>query len=122
MSRHPNVMIQLVLTPLDREFNFYSYFGWALPLEEEEEFELEQTIGDHDYYVTVFTESNEGFDDNWQINGEEGQIIIHRMLTGDYGDTVTFDELVGFVNDMSTWIASHSAHFGWEVRIGANYW
>lgn len=121
MSRHPNVMIQLVLIPLDREFNFYSYFGWALPLEEEES-ELEQTIGDHDYHVTVFTDDDDTYNENWQIQGDYGQIIIHRMLTGDYGDTITFDELVGFVNDLSAWIASHSAHFGYEIRIGANHW
>lgn len=134
MGRHPNVMLQLVLTPLQPNFDVFAHFGWPKP-PEGESFGEEEAQYDFDirvslnpaapeYTASVFTDDTDEYNEDWQFNGESGQVILHRYLTYDYGDTINFERLVEEVNVLASWIARENigAYFSFETRIGANYW
>lgn len=117
-------MLQLVLKPKDPDFNARKFFQ-APPLDDTEGDEdgddgFEVVISGRSYTATVFDE--EEYDDGYQIEGKEGQIVLHEYLTYGYGETVEFSEVVRLVNNLRAWADDRSMIFDHSVRIGANYW
>lgn len=78
-------------------------------------------IGGRSYTVSVMEED---YDQDMQISGEEGQIVLHDFLTYGYGERLSLDALNMAIEELQHWAmqASKRHHCAYEISIGANYW
>lgn len=76
-------------------------------------------IGNHAYYTIVM---EEGYDESWQISGEEGDLIIFDLVTYGYGEDISWDDLNKRVEDIKSWAYQPSRNLEYTISVSANYW
>lgn len=119
MSTHPNVILMAVLTPdnLTRKTarDILANSILAIPNE------TDVKVGNTKYYMLIMeSDYNEGM----QIGAHEGDIVFHKHVTYDYGESILWSDLEKLKLELETWATEKSKLFNctYEIRIGANYW
>lgn len=78
-------------------------------------------IGADDFRMLVM-ESD--YDEGDQIGAPEGSIIVFRLVTYGYGESLSWQELDTMRAPLDAWATEAGTKHGFkhEIRIGANHW
>ncbi len=117
MSTHPNTILMVALKPdgLTRKTLR------DILAEGDTRVEDDVKIGEN-YYHTLAMES--GYDEGYQISGDEGDVIIFNMITYGYGRKIAWEELEAEKNVLEEWAKQicERHHCTYQIFVTANYW
>jgi hypothetical protein len=90
-------------------------------LGEEEDHDDQVKVGSNEYNLKVM-ESD--YDEDWQISGKEGQILVFDLVTYGYGEDITWEELEKYKAELTEWATPLASkyHFTFQFSVSANYW
>lgn len=118
MSTHPNAILKLTLKPDDLARKTYrEVLGERGVTASDDRIK----IGENDYNILVL---EDGWHDDWQIGGDEGDIIVFAMVTYGYGTTILWDKLEAQKNALEAWAKTICEYFKCtsKIEVTANYW
>lgn len=120
MSSHPNVILQVNITPdgLSRKTmrNIMEAYRGETGEEEDtitiEGNEYDAIIMESDYYEPS------------QLSAKEGDLVFYDLVTYGFGETIQWDDLAAMKEALETWAKEVCAKFSckYEIHVGANYW
>jgi hypothetical protein len=118
MGTHPNAILMSVIKPdgLTRKTLRDILAESETPIDD-----LYITIGGEDYRALVM---EEGYDGNYQISADEGDIVLFDFITYGYGETIEWAELENKKADLEQWsIGICERHnCSYKIVVTANYW
>lgn len=121
MSSNPNVILMVRLTPSDLSRKTMR----KIFEESKQEFPNETTrdiLIAGDTYHAIIMEID--YDESWQISGKEGDLIFFDLVTYDYGDSISWNELQSKKESLEQWAQDICERFNcsYEIAVSANYW
>lgn len=60
------------------------------------------------------------FDEDNQISGEEGDLIIFDLVTYGYGEEIGLDDLLRRAGDVGSWCKANALDY--RISVTANHW
>lgn len=77
----------------------------------------ELCIGGECYNTCVMEDT---YDEDNQISGEEGDLIVFDQVTYGYGEDISWPDLCSRVDALVAWASQH--HLEHAVSVSSNYW
>lgn len=117
MSTHPNVILLLVLKPDDLARKTYRGILEDAGIDDDNQLK----IGADEYFIRVM---EGGYDEDFQISADEGDIIVFDMITYGYGERKAWSDLIAQKAALDEWAAAvcQKHNCTASVFITANYW
>jgi len=120
MGTHPNVILQVNITPNGLTRKTLKGIREAYPESEycdEDQFK----IGGVDYQVVVMASD---YYESSQISAKEGDLVFFDLVTYGYGKNIVWGDLEARKAALEEWAKEVCEKFScsFEVRVGANYW
>jgi hypothetical protein len=118
MSTHPNTILLLIVKPdgLTRRT-----LRDILAETDTDQDDLYIKINGEDYRALVM---EDGYNDDYQITAEEGDIVFFDFVTYGYGDVIEWDKLEKRKSDLEEWAIGicerHNCTY--KIVVTANYW
>ena len=123
MSIHPNAMLLLTITPDGLARQAMRAIRAEHPVVDDKEIvdDDEIMIGALPYKSMVMEST---FDEDYQISGEEGDLIFWQFLTYGAGEQIDWETLVAQHAVLDAWAQDICArhHGTYRISISANYW
>lgn len=118
MSSHPNVMLQLVLTPDNLARKTYRAILDGEGISDDDD---EIKINGTGYRHKVMEDD---YDDDNQISAKEGDIVIFDLVTYGYGEKIEWQDLEARKTDLEAWATTicDKHQCSQTIFITANYW
>ena len=119
MSTHPNVILLCRLKPDDLSRKTLRSIRVEMGVGEDDDADFK--IGEGSYHVQIM-ESD--YDEDWQIGGDEGDILVFDLVTYGYGESITWDKLTAQKAELDEWAKKICEKFScsYTVVVTANYW
>ena len=118
MSSHPNTILLLALTPDNLTRKTYRNICNESGIDCDDDYLV---IGDNSYQVLIM-ESD--YDNNYQIQAREGDIVVFDHVTYGYGRVVSWEDLEKQKKSLEDWAIGicerHNCTY--KIFVTANYW
>jgi len=121
ISIHPNVILMAILTPDGLSRKTYRAILGEHVSKDAIEGETDVTIAGEKFHTHVF---EDGYDEGWQIAGNEGDIAVLDLVTYGYGEKIAWDELVKRKAELEEWARQVCEKYtcSFRIYVSANYW
>jgi len=118
MSVHPNTMLMAHLSPDDLPRRTFL----AIPAEAGAGLDDPRVKIEGDaYHLSLM----DGYDEEFQITAESGEIVLMDMVTYGYGEHVAWDKLEAQKRRLEAWLVEACQRHrcgAFRISVGANYW
>jgi hypothetical protein len=120
MSMHPNTLLLAVLKPLDDNVDSFEIMKKYFSSGEDENYGY-VTIKQKDYTCKQLID---GYDEDYQIEVDEGDIVLFTMVTYGYADKTPWNAVKKQELYLSDWLFSvrKEINCSYEIYLTANMW
>jgi hypothetical protein len=114
MSTHPNAILGVRLIPDGTTRKVYRALTGDDP-------DRDVKIGPNRYHVIAMEDD---YDESFQIQAKEGDVVLLNYLTYGYGVTITWDKVQAQKDELEAWakVAAEEHQCAYEIFVTANYW
>jgi hypothetical protein len=119
VSTHPNAILLLTLTPEGLSRKTMAAILEEAGIGPEEDLKIEGASAEYSHKVM-----ESGYDEDWQISAQEGDLIFFDLVTYGYGEVISWEALEKQKNALEEWAKGicERHHCAYKIFITANYW